>query len=107
MILRGQTGTDLDGSCTAPGDAVAQAEQAMDNVAVLLDEAGASRWSRRRCSSPTARSCRGDDAVLRRLDGITPCFSALVVKGWPVGTADGSRYHRGDHTFLRFGSVSG
>src|SRR5262249_59177671 len=41
VILRGQTGTDLNEVLTGPGDARAQAQQAMDNVGVLLEEAGA------------------------------------------------------------------
>src|SRR5580704_4187493 len=41
VILRGQTGTDLNEVMHGTGDPVAQAEQAMDNVAVLLGEAGA------------------------------------------------------------------
>ena len=41
VILRGQTGTDLNEVMHGTGDPVAQAEQAMDNVAVLLGEADA------------------------------------------------------------------
>lgn len=41
VFLRGQVGQDLDTSeSVGPGDAEAQAEQAMANVARLLDEAG-------------------------------------------------------------------
>src|SRR5262249_16520669 len=41
VILRGQTGVGLDEVLKGAGDAVAQAEQAMDNVATLLGDAGA------------------------------------------------------------------
>lgn len=42
VFLRGQVGQDLDSSdSVAIGDAEGQAEQAMRNVAVLLEEAGA------------------------------------------------------------------
>src|SRR5690349_4315972 len=41
VILRGQTGTDLNEVMHGVNDPAAQAEQAMDNVAVLLDEGGA------------------------------------------------------------------
>jgi enamine deaminase RidA (YjgF/YER057c/UK114 family) len=84
VILRGQTGTDLDEVMHGAGDAVAQAEQAMDNVAVLLDEAGASLADVVKATvfvTDRAFLPGVTDAVLRRLDGITPCFSALVVKG--------------------------
>src|SRR5215217_99283 len=39
VILRGQTGVGLDEVMRGPGDAAAQAEQAMNNVATLLAEA--------------------------------------------------------------------
>jgi enamine deaminase RidA (YjgF/YER057c/UK114 family) len=42
VFVRGQIGQDLDSSeSVAIGDAAGQAEQAMDNVAMLLKEAGA------------------------------------------------------------------
>ena len=84
VILRGQTGTDLNEEMHGAGDAVAQAEQAMDNVAVLLDEANASVKDVVKATVfVTDRAFLGgvSDVVLRRLDGVVPCFSALVVKG--------------------------
>ena len=41
VILRGQTGVGLDEVMRGTGDAAAQAEQAMDNAAALLGDAGA------------------------------------------------------------------
>jgi enamine deaminase RidA (YjgF/YER057c/UK114 family) len=41
ILLRGQTGIGLDNRFHGVGDAAAQAEQAMENVAILLAEAGA------------------------------------------------------------------
>src|SRR5258708_16527190 len=41
VFLRGQTGFDLDNKFVGKGDAAAQADQAMKNVKVLLEEAGA------------------------------------------------------------------
>jgi enamine deaminase RidA (YjgF/YER057c/UK114 family) len=84
MLLRGQTGTDLNEVMHGAGNAVAQADQAMDNVAVLLGEAGASLADV--VKATVFVTDRGflpgvTDAVLRRLNGVTPCFSALVVKG--------------------------
>ena len=40
--LRGQTGTTLDDEFPFPGDPAAQADQAMKNITMLLEEAGAS-----------------------------------------------------------------
>lgn len=40
IYLRGQTGSNLNGDFTGYGDAAAQARQAMENIKVLLQEAG-------------------------------------------------------------------
>ena len=42
IFLRGQTGLDLNQKMTHVEDAAGQAEQAMRNVKVLLEEAGSS-----------------------------------------------------------------
>jgi enamine deaminase RidA (YjgF/YER057c/UK114 family) len=84
IVLRGQTGVDLDGVMRGAGNAAAQAEQAMDNVASLLGEAGA-----RLCDVVKATVFVTDRAflapasavVLRRLEHAAPAFSALIVKG--------------------------
>jgi enamine deaminase RidA (YjgF/YER057c/UK114 family) len=84
VVLRGQTATDLNEVMHGAGDPAAQAAQAMDNVAVLLDEAGvtlndvvkATVFVTDRAYLPCVT-----DVVLRRLDGVTPCFTAMVVKG--------------------------
>src|SRR5262245_34263983 len=84
VILRGQTGMDLNEVLRGPGDANAQAQQAMDNVGVLLDEAGgklsdvvkAAVFVTDRAFLPGV--C---DVVLTRLRGANPAFSALIVKG--------------------------
>ncbi len=84
VILRGQTATDLNEVMHSIGDPVAQAEQAMDNVATLLAEAGASLADVVKATvfvTDRAFLAGVADAVLRRLSGVTPCFSALVVKG--------------------------
>ena len=82
VILRGQTGTDLHEVMHGAGDAVAQAEQAMDNVAALLGEAGAGLADVVKATvfvTDRAYLQGVTETVLRRL--ATPCFSALVVKG--------------------------
>ena len=84
VILRGQTGTDLQEVMHGAGDAVAQAEQAMENVGMLLGEAGAGLADVVKATvfvTDRAFLAGVTDVVLRRLDGVTPCFSAIVVKG--------------------------
>ncbi len=84
VILRGQTGTDLNEAMHGVADPAAQAEQAMDNVSVLLGEAGAVLSDVVKATifvTDRAYLPRVSDVVLRRLDGACPCLSALVVKG--------------------------
>jgi enamine deaminase RidA (YjgF/YER057c/UK114 family) len=84
VILRGQTGTDLNEVMHGAGDPVAQAEQAMENVGVLLGEAGAGLADVVKATvfvTDRAFLPGVADVVLRRLNGVTPCFSAIVVKG--------------------------
>jgi enamine deaminase RidA (YjgF/YER057c/UK114 family) len=84
VTLRGQTGVGLDETLRGIGDPTAQAEQAMENVAVLLEEAGA-RLSHvtKATVYVTDRAFLGDvnRAVLRRLADAAPAFSVMVVKG--------------------------
>lgn len=84
VFLRGQTGMSLDGVFEGAGDAGAQARVAMDNVATLLGDAGATladamhatiyvtdrAWLR-----PTLR------AVVERFAGAPVPITVLVVKG--------------------------
>jgi enamine deaminase RidA (YjgF/YER057c/UK114 family) len=84
VVLRGQTGVDLDEVLHGPGDAVAQAEQAMDNVAVLLGEAGARLSDVVKATvfvTDRAFLAGVCDVVLGTLSGVNPAFSALIVKG--------------------------
>jgi enamine deaminase RidA (YjgF/YER057c/UK114 family) len=84
VILRGQTGTDLDEVMHGAGDPVAQAEQAMKNVSVLLGEAGLTMSDVVKATVfVTDRTYMSGvtDVVLPQLSEATPCFSALVVKG--------------------------
>jgi enamine deaminase RidA (YjgF/YER057c/UK114 family) len=84
VVLRGQTGVDLDEVLHGPGDAVAQAEQAMDNVEVLLGEAGARLSGVVKATvfvTDRAFLAGVCDVVLGRLSGVKPAFSALIVKG--------------------------
>ena len=84
VILRGQTGTDLNEVLRGPGDARAQAQQAMDNVDVLLEEAGAKLSDVVKATVlVTDRAFLPGvcDVVLARLGGAGAAFSVLIVKG--------------------------
>ena len=84
VILRGQTGTDLNEVMHGAGDPAAQAEQAMENVAVLLHEAGVSLPDITKVTiyvTDRAFLPAVTDVVLRRLDGVQPCVSMVIVKG--------------------------
>lgn len=84
VILRGQTGGDLKGVMRGQGDVVVQSEQAMDNVEILLGEAGASLTNVTSATLfVTDRAFLSDatEVVLRRLEGVTPAFTAIVIKG--------------------------
>jgi len=84
VLLRGQTGMALDERLRGRGDVVVQAEQAMDNVAVLLSEAGAQLAHVVKATvfvTDRAFLAAVCDVVLGRLRGANPAFSALIVKG--------------------------
>ena len=98
VILHAQPGTDLNEVMHGAGNPVAQAEQAMENVAVLLGEAGA-----------TLAGCH-QGYHLRNRPGISDrrCGRCAASIGWRAtmrqhadregprqsGTDDGGRYHR-------------
>lgn len=84
VFLRGQTGVDLDEIMRGSGDAVAQARQAMDNVAILLAEAGARLSDVVKVTvfvTDRAFLTGVSELVLRRLEGIAPAFTVMIVKG--------------------------
>jgi enamine deaminase RidA (YjgF/YER057c/UK114 family) len=84
VILRGETGGDLDGAMRGVGDVAAQSEQAMDNVQVLLAEAGARSTDVVKATlfvTDRAFLTPAAEVVLRRLNGAMPAFSAIVIKG--------------------------
>ncbi len=84
IFLRGQTGLDLDGNFVGAGDPAAQAEQAMKNVRVLLEEAG-SRLEHicKVTTYITDRAYREAvyNVIGRHLRGVHPCGTGLVVRG--------------------------
>jgi enamine deaminase RidA (YjgF/YER057c/UK114 family) len=84
VVLRGQTGTDLAEAMHGLGDAAAQAEQAMINVALLLAEAGAALSDVVRATvyvTDRAYLAPVTEIVLRHLAGVMPTFRAVIVKG--------------------------
>ena len=84
IILRGQTGVDLKEKMQGVGDVTRQSEQAMDNVETLLGEAGAGLGDVAKATLyVTDRAFLADAAevVMRRLKGVAPAFSAVVIKG--------------------------
>ena len=84
IFLRGQTGFDLDNKFVGKGDAAAQADQAMKNVKVLLEEAGAKMAHICKVTTYiTDRAYREPvyNVVGRHLKGVFPCGTGLIVSG--------------------------
>jgi enamine deaminase RidA (YjgF/YER057c/UK114 family) len=84
VFLRGQTGFTLDGEFVGLGDAAAQAEQAMQNVRVLLEEAGAKMEHIFKITTYiTDRAYRTPvyQVVGRHLGNIAPVGTGLIVNG--------------------------
>jgi enamine deaminase RidA (YjgF/YER057c/UK114 family) len=84
VVLRGQTGVGLDEILRGPGDALAQAEQALDNVATLLAEAGARLSDVVKATvyvTDRAFLAGVSERVLGRLGDTAAAFSATIVKG--------------------------
>jgi enamine deaminase RidA (YjgF/YER057c/UK114 family) len=85
IYLRGQTGSRLDGEFVGYGDAAAQAEQAMQNVKVLLEEAGSSLNDVCKVTTYIAdRAYREPvyQVVGRYLKGVFPVGTGLIVDGF-------------------------
>lgn len=84
VFLRGQTGFTLDGGFVGINDAAAQADQAMQNVKILLEEAGARMEHICRITTYiTDRAYRTAvyQAVGRHLGSIAPVGTGLIVNG--------------------------
>ena len=85
VYLRGQTGSDLDGEFRGYGDPGVQADQAMRNIATLLEEAGASLDDVCKISIYILHRAHRDavyQAVGRHLEGVHPCGTGLIVDGF-------------------------
>lgn len=84
ITLRGQTGIGLDEKMVGFGDVAAQARQAMENVAVLLGEAGAGMGDVVKATvyvTDRAFLDRTCEVVLDQLGSTMPAFSAVIIKG--------------------------
>jgi enamine deaminase RidA (YjgF/YER057c/UK114 family) len=84
VFLRGQTGFDLDNKFVGKGDAAAQADQAMKNVKILLEEAGARLAHICKITTYiTDRAYREEvyRTIGRHLNGVFPCGTGLIVNG--------------------------
>jgi len=84
IFLRGQTGLDLDQRMVNPNDAAAQADQAMQNAKVLLEEAGSSLAHVCKVTTyltdPAYRT-EVYNTVGRHLKGNPTVATGLIVKG--------------------------
>lgn len=84
VFLRGQVGQDLEGNTVGIGDPAAQADQAMKNVKVLLEEAGARLDHICKITVYiTDRAYREPvyQVIGRHLRGVFPCSTGLIVNG--------------------------
>jgi enamine deaminase RidA (YjgF/YER057c/UK114 family) len=84
IFLRGQTGLDLEQRLVSAEDPAAQAEQAMENVKILLEEAGSSLEHVCKVTTYiTDRAYREPvyNVVGRHLKGIPTVGTGLIVKG--------------------------
>lgn len=85
IYLRGQTGTSLDGESFAHGDAGAQADQAMQNIETLLEEAGSSLDDTCKVTIYIADRAYRDavyQAVSPYFKGVYPVRTGLIVDGF-------------------------
>ena len=84
IFVRGQTGFDLSGRFVGVGDAAAQADQALKNIKVLLQEAGSKLEHICKVTTYiTDRAYREPvyNAIGKHLRGIHPCGTGLIVNG--------------------------
>jgi enamine deaminase RidA (YjgF/YER057c/UK114 family) len=84
LFLGGLTGFDLDGRFHGKGDPAAQADQAMKNLKVLVEEAGGRL--EHVCKVTTYLLDRAHrepvyNTVARHLSRIAPCGTGLIVSG--------------------------
>ncbi len=89
IYIAGLTGLDLDGKFHGKGDPAAQADQAMKNLKILVEEAGGKL--EHVCKVTTYLLDRAHrepvyNTVARHLKGVAPCGTGLIISG--LATAD-------------------
>jgi enamine deaminase RidA (YjgF/YER057c/UK114 family) len=85
VYLSGQTGTTLDGEFTGEGDPGAQAEQAMANIEMLFNEAGATVNDICKITTYIGDHAYRNDVynvMGRWLKGVHPVGTGLIVNGF-------------------------
>jgi enamine deaminase RidA (YjgF/YER057c/UK114 family) len=85
MYLRGQTGSTLEGDFRGYGDAAVQAEQAMQNVKTLLEEAGGSIKDICKVTTYIADRAYREPVyrvIGQHLKGVFPVGTGLIVDGF-------------------------
>lgn len=84
IFLRGQTGWDLDGRFVGAGDPGAQADQAMKNAKVLLEEAGSKLEHICKLTIYLLDRAHREpvyQTIGRHLRGVYPVSTGLIVAG--------------------------
>ena len=84
LFIAGLTGFDLDGKFHGKDDPAAQADQAMKNLKILVEEAGGTL--EHVCKVTTYLLDRAHrepvyNTVARHLKGVAPCGTGLIISG--------------------------
>lgn len=84
LFVAGLTGFDLDGKFVGTGDVATQADQAMKNLKILVEEAGGDLSCV--CKITTYLLDRAHrepvyNTVARHLKGVHPCGTGLIISG--------------------------
>lgn len=83
--LRGQTGGTLDGGFVGLGDPAAQADQAMKNIRVLLEDAGATMNDICKIHTFILHRAHREEiyrAIGQHVKGVHPCGTGIIVDGF-------------------------
>ena len=84
LFIAGLTGFDLDGKFHGEGDPAAQADQAMKNLKILVEEAGGTLQHVCKITTYLLDRTHRDpvyNTVARHLSGVAPCGTGLIISG--------------------------
>ena len=84
LFIAGLTGFDLDGKFHGKGDPAAQADQAMKNLKILVEEAGGTLQHVCKITTYLLDRTHRDpvyNTVARHLSGVAPCGTGLIISG--------------------------